>query len=163
MKFERFLRGEQHQYITSMRPVLSKRALFSDTTGNFISPAEPAPYSEVTIRFRSKKNNLDRVFLVCQGERNLMFKVSSDSLFDYYEVKYQLDNEKITYYFEIQAGRAKCYYDTRGVVKQTEAHYYFCIIPGFSTPDWAKGAVMNQIMVDRFCNGDPSNDVLTGE
>lgn len=163
MKFERFLRGEQHQYITSMRPVLSKRALFSDTTGNFISPAEPAPYSEVTIRFRSKKNNLDRVFLVCQGERNLMFKVSSDSLFDYYEVKYQLDNEKITYYFEIQAGRAKCYYDTRGVVKQTEAHYYFCIIPGFSTPDWAKGAVMYQIMVDRFCNGDPSNDVLTGE
>ena len=163
MKFERFLRGEQHQYITSMRPVLSKRALFSDTTGNFISPAEPAPYSEVTIRFRAKKNNLDRVFLVCQGERNLMFKVSSDSLFDYYEVKHQLDNEKITYYFEIQAGRARCYYDTRGVVKQTEAHYYFCIIPGFSTPDWAKGAVMYQIMVDRFCNGDSSNDVLTGE
>ena len=163
MNFERFLRGEQHQYITGMRPVLSKRALFSDTTGNFISPAEPAPYSEVTIRFRSKKNNLDRVFLVCQGERNLMFRVSSDSLFDYYEVKYQLDNEKITYYFEIQAGRARCYFDTRGVVKQTEAHYYFCIIPGFSTPDWAKGAVMYQIMVDRFCNGDPSNDVLTGE
>ena len=31
------------------------------------------------------------------------------------------------------------------------------------TPDWAKGAVMYQIYTDRFCNGDPSNDVLTNE
>lgn len=163
MNFERFLRGEQHQYISSMRPVLSKRALFSDTTGNFISPAEPAPYSEVTITFRAKKNNLDRVFFVCQGQKNLMFKVSSDSLFDYYEYRQLLDNEKITYYFEAQLGKVKCYYDTRGVVKQTEEHYYFCIIPGFSTPAWAKGAVMYQIYVDRFYNGDLTNDVLTGE
>ncbi len=163
MNFERFLRGEQYQYINSMRPVLSKKALFSDTTGNFISPAEPAPYSEVTIRFRSKKNNLDRVFFVCKGQKELMYKAESDSLFDYYEHKHQLDNEKISYYFEIQSGKVRCCYDARGVVKQAEEHYYFAIIPGFSTPDWAKGAVMYQIMTDRFCNGDPSNDVQTGE
>ena len=30
-------------------------------------------------------------------------------------------------------------------------------------PEWLKGAVMYQIYVDRFCNGDPSNDVETGE
>ena len=29
--------------------------------------------------------------------------------------------------------------------------------------DRLKGAVMYQIYVDRFCNGDPSNDVETGE
>ena len=28
---------------------------------------------------------------------------------------------------------------------------------------WAKGAVMYQIYVDRFLNGDPTNDVVTGE
>ena len=94
-----------------MRPILSKKALFSDTTENFISPAEPAPYSEVTITFRAKKNNLDRVFFICQGQKNLMFKASSDSLFDYYEHRQQLDNEKITYYFEAQSGKARCYYD----------------------------------------------------
>ena len=33
------------------------------------------------------------------------------------------------------------------------------IQPGFSTPEWAKGAVMYQIFVDRFYNGDPTNDV----
>ena len=34
---------------------------------------------------------------------------------------------------------------------------------GFNTPDWFKGAVMYQIFVDRFCNGDESNDVQTCE
>ena len=39
----------------------------------------------------------------------------------------------------------------------------FAITPGFHVPQWAKGAVMYQIFVDRFCNGDPSNDVLSDE
>lgn len=39
----------------------------------------------------------------------------------------------------------------------------FEFTPGFKTPDWAKGAVMYQIMVDRFNNGDKSNDVMTNE
>ena len=92
-----------------------------------------------------------------------MFKASSDAQFDYYEVKLQLDNEKISWYFEIQAGAITCYYDFRGVVKRPDEHYNFVLIPGFDTPDWAKGAVMYQIYVDRFCNGDPTNDVLTNE
>ena len=39
----------------------------------------------------------------------------------------------------------------------------FEIYPGYETPDWAKGAVMYQIYIDRFYNGDKSNDVETGE
>ena len=41
--------------------------------------------------------------------------------------------------------------------------YAFRITPGFHTPEWAKGAVMYQIFVDRFCNGDPTNDVQSCE
>ena len=66
-------------------------------------------------------------------------------------------------FFEIQAGRVVCYYNKLGVTRELQEMYSFGIIPGFHTPDWAKGAVMYQIFVDRFCNGDPSNDVLTGE
>lgn len=36
----------------------------------------------------------------------------------------------------------------------------FVITPGFHVPEWAKGALMYQIFVDRFNNGDPTNDVL---
>ena len=49
------------------------------------------------------------------------------------------------------------------ISRELQEQYSFGIIPGFKTPDWAKGAVMYQIFVDRFCNGDPFNDVLTGE
>ena len=42
-------------------------------------------------------------------------------------------------------------------------YYDFDLAPGFSTPDWAKGAVMYQIYTDRFYNGDPGNDVETRE
>ncbi|MDO4332965.1 MAG: alpha-glycosidase [Eubacteriales bacterium] len=161
MNLKDLIKGQQ--YVNEMRPVFAKRALYSDTTENYVTPAEPAPYTKVKIRFRSKRSNIDRVFLICKGQRYLMFKVFSDAQFDYYEVKLQLDNEKITYYFEVQAGAIICYYDYRGVAKRPDEHYNFVIIPGFETPDWAKGAVMYQIYVDRFCNGDPSNDVMTGE
>ena len=33
---------------------------------------------------------------------------------DYYEIRLQLDNEKISYFFEIQGGAITCYYDFRG-------------------------------------------------
>ena len=55
------------------------------------------------------------------------------------------------------------YFDVRGVAREPMDNYNFLIIPGFKTPDWAKGAVMYQIYVDRFYNGDPSNDVETRE
>ena len=44
-----------------------------------------------------------------------------------------------------------------------EGRMDFEIYPGFDTPGWAKGAVMYQIYVDRFLNGDPTYDVVTGE
>jgi len=151
------------QYIASMRPVFNRRALFSDTTENYVSPMEPAAYSIVTIRFRTAINNVDRVFFVHKGQKYLMNKVESTEDFDFYELEYELDNEKLSYYFEIQTGKIVGYFDTRGLVHEPIEYYNFTIIPGFKTPDWAKGAVMYQIYVDRFCNGDPTNDVLTGE
>jgi alpha-glucosidase len=41
--------------------------------------------------------------------------------------------------------------------------YNFRILPGFVTPDWSKSCVIYQIYVDRFFNGDKSNDVLDNE
>lgn len=152
----------QH-YMSGMRPVFNKRALFSDMSSEFVCPPDPNPYSIVTIKFRAAKNNIDKVYFVCRGEKHLMMKYKTDDLFDWYEYDLQLDNEKVTYYFEVTAGKITCVYDFRGVAKSVDDYYKFVIIPGQHVPRWAKGAVMYQIYVDRFCNGDPSNDVLTGE
>ena len=164
MNFDGMRRIENNQqYITMMRPVFNRRALFSDTTKEYVTPAEPSKYDLVTIRFRSAVNNVDNVYLVCKNKKHHMTKVESTEDFDFYECKIQLDNEKISYYFEITLGHLTAYFNVCGLCKEVNEYYNFVIIPGFKTPDWAKGAVMYQIYVDRFCNGDTSNDVETGE
>lgn len=164
MDMEYLRRAEfNQQYIASMRPVFNRRALFSDTTQEYVTPAEPAPYDIVTIRFRTARNNVDRVFFVHKGQKLLMYKVDGDEDFDYYAHEHQLENERVSYHFEIETGRLSAVYDVRGLVREVNDYYNFVILPGFRTPDWAKGAVMYQIYVDRFCNGDPGNDVETGE
>lgn len=159
MDLELLRRTEYNQqYIAAMRPVFNRRALFTDTSAEYVIPEEPACFSEVTIRFRTARNNVDRVFLVCGGQKHLMVRVESNNDFDYYAYVMRLDDQKVSYYFEVQTGRITGIYDMRGLVQEVNEYYDFIIIPGFHTPDWAKGAVMYQIYTDRFCNGDPSND-----
>ncbi len=163
-ELEEMLRLENNRrYIANMRPVFNRRALYTDTTENYIQPYQPEPNEKVTIRFRTAKNNVDRVVLVNKGEKHVMGKVESDRHFDYYAHVVQLGEEKFSYHFEVQTGNIKGFFDARGLAADVNEYYDFIIIPGFKTPEWAKGAVMYQIYVDRFCNGDPDNDVLTGE
>jgi len=154
---------KRHFYIETMIPLLNRSALFSDGTREYRNPPEPMPYEEVTIRFRTACNNVDAVYMVVAGQNIPMEKVESDRLFDYYQTVYKLEDKLVEYYFEIHAGVMKCFYDKKGVTSELQGYCNFVLSPGFTTPDWAKGAVMYQIYVDRFCNGDPSNDVLTDE
>ena len=164
MDINQFQKAEKNQqYFAGMRPVFNRKALFTDLSEDYVSPMEPSAYGEATVRFRSAKNNIDKVFFIHKNEKHLMFKTESDAYFDYYSHTVQLEDEKLSYYFEVHAGKISCFYDRRGVTKDTNEYYHFLIIPGFKTPDWAKGAVFYQIYVDRFYNGDPSNDVLTNE
>ena len=164
MDFDKIRKTEySQQYISGMRPVFNKKGLYTDTTREYVIPEEPAPYDLVTIRFRTAKNNVDRVFLVHKGHKHVMTKVESDDVFDFYEYEYQMENEKVTYHFEVAAGRIVGIFDTRGLIREVNEYYDFIILPGYKTPEWAKGAVMYQIYVDRFYNGDKSNDVETNE
>ena len=154
---------DSFQYILKMRPVLNKQALFSDTTQDYVSPAEPRLKEKVTIKFRTARNNVDAVFLISKDKSFEMKKTEADNLFDYYSCVISMDEKVFGYCFQIVAGKVICFYNTRGISKDVQEYYNFRLIAGFRTPTWAKGAVMYQIYVDRFCNGDKSNDVLTNE
>ena len=164
MDYQQYEQIEKNlRYIASMRPVFNKRALFSDMTADYISPQEPEPFSKVKIRFRSAINNVDYVLFVHNNEKLLMSKASQDEQFDYYEIEVALDDQKYEYYFEIHVGKVYCFFDLRGVTRDVQDYYKFTLIPSQKVPAWAKGAVMYQIYIDRFYNGDPDNDVLTDE
>ena len=146
-------------YVDSNVPILDEEALFSDGTSNYRIPMEPEPYDTVKLRFRTGRENVDTVWAVINEERHLMKKTESDYYFDYYEVEYKLEDKRIDYYFRIRSGSQILYYNSKGVWKEVNPYYSFFIMPGYKTPDWAKGAIFYQIFVDRFYNGDSSNDV----
>ena len=158
MGFER-----AQEYTFKMRALFNKRALYSDETEMFQTPCEPEPGDVVTVRFRTKRNNVDAVYYISGATREKMELRESKNGFDYYAIDIPVGEETILYYFEIQYGKLTCYYNKLGVSRDLQEAYSFGIVPGFATPDWAKGAVMYQIFVDRFCNGDTSNDVETDE
>ena len=144
---------------------LNREALFCAETEDYRIPAEPEENQEVALRFRTAREDADRIlYRECGSELALeMVKTSCDAYFDYYECRIRTGKKQIRYYFEIKKGSGTCIYNRLGVQDEALTDFAFCITPGFHTPEWAKGAVMYQIYVDRFCNGDSSNDVETGE
>ncbi len=150
-------------YILTMRPVLKTKALFADETENYVSPMESDPGQEVTFRFRTAARNVDLVYFVYGDQKVPMTLSQRSGSFDYYETRVVMPEEKFLYSFEVHNGSFVCYYNKLGVQNFYDPHHLFAVSPGFHTPDWAKGAVMYQIYIDRFCNGNPDNDVLDRE
>ena len=142
---------------------MNKAALFCDGTEGYVYPPEPKENELVTFRFRTAKDDADRVGLVTSADTYVMEKECTQGEFDYYTFEVRLGAEPFRYCFEVQSGTEKYYYGRCGISREILEYYNFVVVPGFSTPDWAKGAVMYQIFTDRFYNGDKSNDVETNE
>lgn len=151
------------QYVYNTKTALNFGALFADGTDSYRHPAELSIGDSVVLRFRTGRNNVDAVYLVYNGERCKMQVERSDDLFDYYAYTISEVTADIDYYYMVLAGNVTCYYNKLGTQKDLNPDYNFQIAPGFSVPKWARGAVFYQIFVDRFYNGDPSNDVEDNE
>lgn len=141
------------------------QAIYSDGTAEYRRPMEPKPFETVTIRLRVYRHDELEIFLVSRDlDRNIkMHYERTRDDFDFYSCNVDLRDKEFRYHFEVVGDYGLYYYDRVGLWRDYREHYEFSIMPGFSTPSWAKGAVMYQILVDRFCNGDTSNDVETNE
>ena len=155
--------GRHFKGLAPKEVYMNKNALFCDGTSDYVIPAEPGIHEKVRLRFRTARDDAQEVCLISGGEALQMQKISSGEVFDYYETEVQLTDTMFVYYFRIKSESEELCYHRCGVSEHPVEYYNFRIMPGFSTPAWAKGAVMYQIFVDRFCNGDPSNDVEDGE
>ena len=147
-----------------------KAALFSDGTREYRIPEEPECGENVKIRFRTGAGDVDHVYAVIRdgGNRNEcrrleLEKAETAGRFDFYERTIQLGETPLIYDFEVVKGDEVCHYNRLGVSEPGGMDAPFVITPGFHVPEWAKGALMYQIFVDRFNNGDPTNDVLGDE
>ena len=156
-------RDPMYQYVSLMRPLFKKRAVFSDETRFYRTPFEPKVGDDVTVRIRTAHGNVDDVYYISGATRERMELLESADGFDYYGITIRVGEERICYYFELKVGSLTCYYNKLGITRDLSERNAFRIVPGFSTPKWARGAVMYQIFPDRFSNGERSNDPLSDE
>ena len=147
-------------------------AVFSDESPRYRFPVEPDAGDSVTIRLRIAKDSAMRVAILFDTlvVASLMTKARSDSFFDYYECQIVANDKEVSYRFLIECNDGSSIaYDKKGArlvdAKKPDfiPEYAFRFVPGFHVPEWAKGAVQYQIFTDRFCNGDPTNDVVDNE
>ena len=147
-------------------------AVYSDETPSYRFPSEPDRGDTVTVRLRTAKDCAARVVVLFESLNvgAMMVKTRSDKYFDYFETGIVCNDSEVIYRFLIECkdgiriafDKNGCRWTETGFPEFNLA-YAFRFTPGFHVPAWAKGAVQYQIFTDRFCNGDPSNDVTDNE
>ena len=136
---------------------------FSDGTKEYRNPVDVRAGDNVTVRFRVPAGCLVTPMLHLERGCIRMRLAEAGQKFDYYKATITVGNKQEWYYFSFTLNDNVYYYDRSGVTERATEEFYFRLTPDFYVPEWAKGAVMYQIYVDRFCNGDKHNDVQTGE
>ncbi len=132
---------------------------------------------QLHIRIRTKKEDIKRIVLhygdpfifiedLYEATKE-MDKVTTDDLFDYWQVSVSVGHARIQYLFELEdtAGE-KILYGDRGVAAYTKENLDFVMngfklpfiheIDGCAVPDWVAQTVWYQIFPERFANGNPA-------
>lgn len=144
--------------------MINRETLFTDETENFKTPYEPQAGDKVTLTFRTMVNDVNKVYAFMNGVGHIMKKTRSDGeSFDYYTFSFKCRAKPVSYYFMVEDEDDRVFYNRLGVVNNNQEEYNFGFVPGRKVPDWAKGRVFYQIYCDRFCNGNPHNDVEDNE
>ena len=146
--------------------MINRKAIFSDETEFYKTPYEPERGDRVTLKLRTLKNDGLKAYAVINGVKRVMTKINQGKTqgnFDYYTVTFTCPAKPVSYYFAMLDDDDAVAYNRMGCVENVQSEYDFSFVPGFKVPDWAKGVVFYQIFTDRFCDGDPSNNVEDNE
>ncbi|MBU0640982.1 MAG: alpha-glucosidase C-terminal domain-containing protein [Planctomycetes bacterium] len=122
---------------------------------------QPLGADQVLLRYRTLAHDVQQVWVALKGGGlTEMQLVSEGPLFAYREARVAIpvhvdsrapNVRSLEYTFVLSDGGER--------VGDPHTYHYSYIQSGiFETPEWAKHAVWYQIMLDRFRNGDPSND-----
>ncbi len=146
-------------------------SVFSDETPLFRTPAEPENGDEVAVRVRVRKGAEVQAALLMGYPAAIlpMEKVKTDPAFDWFEARFQCAGNAAVFYSFLISWKGRYIHCRKTGAELTDSIPFpdpdrsFRVLPGFHVPAWAKGAVQYQIFPDRFCNGDPANDVMDRE
>lgn len=138
--------------------------IFSDETDEYVSIQSLKNRQNIRMQIRIFKDDKPDIILVNHQDNSevVMSKLRSSEYFDFYYADLE-DRDYLKYYFKIIDGEKTLFFTRFGVTDYLKEDALFEYNKGFTLPDWAKGALMYQIFIDRFNRGDETNDVVDDE
>ncbi|MCU0496509.1 MAG: alpha-amylase family glycosyl hydrolase, partial [Anaerolineae bacterium] len=144
------------------------------------TPGGAVPFgTQVKLRFRSAKFDLTGVQIRIWNDRADqqtiagMTKIYTDDYYDYWEYPLNTGPQANVYYYRFIAtdGTATAFYEDSDSLggwgetiggSQDRSWQLTVYDPAFQTPDWVQNAVIYQVFVDRFRDGNPANNLAAG-
>lgn len=144
-------------------------SIYSDGTSDFVSNPSPALFETVKIRVRMyEEAPVKHVFLrsMPNGAEHLVEAhiVKRKGGLVYYEAPLEMTENRMQYHFYIVCENVIYFYNQREITTYIpDLTWDFVLLADYVQPAWVKKAVFYQIFPERFCNGNPDNDVRSGE
>lgn len=144
-------------------------SVYSDGTKYFVSNPLPAKKDTVQIQIRFYEDApVEHVFLRTKiNGTEQLFKMQQSKVENglvYYETSVQIFEDCLHYHFYLATKNEIFYYNQKGITTYIPNELYdFKILTDYKQPTWVKDAVFYQIFPERFCNGNPDNDVKDKE
>ena len=144
-------------------------SIYSDGSAAFVSDPSPRMGDTVVVRIRFYEDAPVRaVVLRCMPNgQNIWLDLQEESRdrgFVYWSVRMPMWEKRMHYHFCLVADDGIYYYNQHGVHTRIPDHTHdFVLLSDYVQPEWVKSAVFYQIFPERFCNGDPANDLRAGE
>ena len=144
-------------------------SVHSDGTAEFVSNPAPKLAETVMIRIRMYEDAPVKHVLLRTipngAERFSEMRISKrERGLVYYEAEMTMSENRMQYQFYLVCEDVVYFYTQKEITTYIPDHTYdFVLLADYVQPSWVKNAVFYQIFPERFCNGDPTNDVQDGE
>ena len=144
-------------------------SIYSDGTSEFVSNPSPKLLETVTVKLRMYENAPVRHVILRSlhnGVEQLdeMHIAYTKGGLVYYEAPLTITENRIQYQFYIVTENTVYFYTQKEITTYVPDHTYdFVLLADYIQPEWVKRAVFYQIFPERFCNGNPDNDVKSNE
>lgn len=146
--------------------------VFHDPANEYISPEEPTTEDDITLRLRTERYNVTKAQIQYTVDKGVTWQTADMSFEKHDDTGYYdffvgtIPAQENTIYYRFLCGNEVSGVTVDRNLKPDSTGDYkngWCIMPGYSVPDWSKGALWYNINPDAFYNGDASNDVTTSD
>ena len=145
------------------------KSVYSDTTRHYVSNPYPKKGERITITLRVRKNaDIQEILLRYKQfgiERLVQLELTGyERGLAYYSAEVTVEEEAFRYQFYLVTASEIYYYTQYRVTDYIpDESQDFVILADYQPADWVENTVFYQIFPDRFCNGNPNNNVKDGE